>query len=174
MIDSDEVIDKTLGNAIKNELRAPAHKTYSCIRLNLAFGGSVKEKMTRPILFKKDARFVSAIHEFIPDAQIFYLNGLLIHNSWIGVEAWMEKMNTGSTRHAEKWTLEGRNYGRFKIFLLVLSLPPYEFLKHFIIEKRFLKSFFAGFLYSVIQSYYWVLILSKYYEMVYVKNKKTK
>jgi len=169
MIDSDEVVDKVLGDAIKKELRAPAHETYSCVRLNLAFGDSSRDKMIRPILFKNDTRFVSAIHEFVPNIKISYLDGLLIHDSWVGVEAWITKMNMGSTRHAEKWVLEGREYGRFKIFLLALSLPPYEFFKHFIIDKRF-RSFYAGFLFSVIQTFYWILILSKYYEIRYLKE----
>lgn len=164
MIDSDEAVDKILGDAIKKELLAPKHETYSCIRLNLAFGGCAKEKMIRPILFKNDARFKSSIHEFIPDVHIFYLEGLLIHDSWIGVEAWMEKMNDGSTRHAKKWIIEKRNYGTCKILLLALLLPPFEFVKHFIVEKR-IRNFSGGFFYSVVQSFYWILILAKYYEM---------
>lgn len=148
VIDSDEELTlelkENLRQAIIAESSAPA---FTCKRKNLSFIGASYNWLERPILQKKEFAYKFSIHERI-EPSLKPIDGLLIHNSWLGLEQFVDDINTYSSWKAQMWINQGRNYSIPFITIRQIAFTFYIFLRRWIFEGRF-KTGWIGFAYSL-------------------------
>jgi len=171
MIDSDEILTDSLNKNILKELENPKYDAYTCKRKNYSLDRGNISNLDRSLIFKSFLKFEGKLHEQINNVRAGEIKGYVDHFSWINCEDWLEDMNIYSTNQAEKWISEKRDWGKTKIVLLGLFVPPFLFLKMFFWEGRWRRGFIAGLLYCIGCSAEFVYSILKYYELKYIKPK---
>jgi glycosyltransferase involved in cell wall biosynthesis len=167
-IDSDEEITPRLKEEIITVLKKPKYNAYISRRDNRYLNMWNQSNSGRPILFKKNLRFVGHVHEIIKDIKTGYLFSPLKHHSWIDVTDWANDLNVYSGWNANKWIEEKRNFSNLQLFLIGFCFPFYYFFKKFLSEKRW-KGGWLSMIYCLGWCAEWPFSALKYYEL---KNKK--
>ena len=170
-IDSDEALDIQAQDSIKNIMNRLDDRAYGFYRLNQSFNRFTKERLNRPILFKRELTFQGALHEVVA-VSITYLPGYIYHFSWKDMTEALADMNQYATHQAKKWIMQERNYSVLVLVGIAFLMPPYHFLKLYVGQKRFRNGFFAGFLYSALMASEWVWVVLKYYEFRFIHHMK--
>lgn len=175
MMDSDEIVSPELARLISTTVKnyKNDYEAYGCWRLNHFFDFFIKGKqLGMPILFKQYLRFKNPVHEIldINDKQIGFLDASLIHNTYENIEDSINKLNKYTTLQVEKWIEQKRNYSKAQLILLSILLTIYEFYRNFFVDKRYKQGFFKGFLFSVLFSISWIVMILKYYEKIFFEK----
>ena len=169
-IDSDEYLSFDLVKSLKS-IKLNLNKCYMVERVNQNFHGETIESLHgRPLIARRSLKFKGNLHEKLEVKNSFKLTGLLVHDCWIGLNDFVNDINVYSSRKAEIWFEQGRDYSTG--FLLVRQITAFffYFFIRFIYEKRFLNGS-SAFFYCLYWSSEELLVGLKYLEL---KLKRTK
>jgi len=167
VVDADEWLTPELQQEIQQRLAgAVAESAFRMPRKNLFFGrwirgcGWYPDRVLR--LFRREgARYSGMVHEGLDvHGAVGQLNGALWHDSYEGLENYLEKLNRYTTMAAS----EMHRAGKRATVLDVLTQPAYAFLKYYLLQKGFIDGI-EGLLVSALSSFY---VLMKYSKLYYL------
>jgi glycosyltransferase involved in cell wall biosynthesis len=156
ILDADERVTPTLEQEIKELLKKePLHQAYWIFRSNdfmgkrIHFSGWQGDKVIR--LFKKDLCVYEnkRVHaEVVCQGSVGFLKQKLLHNTYLGIDHYIQKLNRYAQWQAEDCLQKGK---RINLFVFIAK-PTFRFVKHYFIQQGF-RDGIPGFVISVLQSY---------------------
>jgi glycosyltransferase involved in cell wall biosynthesis len=171
-LDADEVVTNELKNNIQELLPVDANNTaaFQLLRTLIFFGQKFNygRENRQPVnrLFNRNlCRFDSAeVHEkLIINGSLQKLNGELLHYSYADLFQYFSKFN----EYTSKAVIELNKKKKSRNRLLILLFAPFYFFKFYFIELNFMNGY-AGFLWSMISSFYVFIKYNKLYEFNHI------
>jgi len=173
-LDADEVVSEELKNDIQKHLPLLANdvsafqlpRTLIFFGQKFNFGRENRQPVTR-LFNRNECQFDRAeVHEkLLIKGGIQKLKGELLHYSYADLFQYFSKFNEYTSKAVIELNKKKKSRSRFSIVLFA----PFYFLKFYIIERNFLNGY-AGFLWSVISSFYVFVKYNKLYEYNHIKN----
>lgn len=156
LLDADEVLPQELQKEIVAKVSAhPTEVAFWINRNNDFMGKRIKysgwqgDKVIR--LFKRDAcRYEDKrVHaEILAEGTVGVLSGSIDHNTYKGIDAYIQKLNRYAWWQAEDFVSQGKSLNMFHF----LVKPYARFVKHYVMQLGVLDGL-PGFTISVLQAY---------------------
>ncbi len=167
VVDADEWLTAELQQEIRQLLaREVVEAAFRCPRKNLFFGrwmrgcGWYPDYVLR--LYRRDGvRYSGLVHEGVEvHGSVGKLTHALWHDSYAGLENYLEKLN----RYTSLAAREMHEAGRRASLLDLLGQPACAFCKYYLLQQGF-RDGLEGFLVSALSSFY---VLMKYAKLYYL------